>query len=68
MTLPGLAVNAIRLMGIVENQLIFAREWSPDTQQLLRSIDPGVGWLLVLAAWIYLYFAVMPKIGRVADS
>jgi F0F1-type ATP synthase membrane subunit c/vacuolar-type H+-ATPase subunit K len=60
MSLLGVLVSAVSLCGIVENQLLFSREWSPNMLSLLRSCDPGLGWVLVLAAWIYLYVAFMP--------
>ncbi|MGD0137706.1 MAG: hypothetical protein ABSD28_02430 [Tepidisphaeraceae bacterium] len=63
MALLGVLVSIVSLLGMVENQLLFSRDWSPDTLELLRSCDPGLGWVLVLSALIYLYVAVIPLTG-----
>jgi hypothetical protein len=62
MSLLGVLVSAVSLCGIVENQLLFSREWSPETLSVLRGCDPGLGWVLLISALIYLYFALMPRL------
>jgi len=63
MALLGVLVSIVSLLGMVENQLLFSRDWSPGTLELLRNCDPGLGWVLVLSALIYLYVAVIPATG-----
>jgi hypothetical protein len=61
-TLLGILVTLVSLLGIIHNQLLFSRDWSPDTLSTLQGLDPSLGWILVLVAGIYLYLAVMPRI------
>jgi hypothetical protein len=63
MALLGVMVSIVSLLGMMENQLLFARQWSPDMLEFLRNCDPGLGWVLVLSALIYLYVAVIPVRG-----
>jgi hypothetical protein len=68
MALLGVIVSVVSWLGIVQNQLLFSRDWSPDTLSLLGRADPSLAWILVLAALIYLYYAVMPELRGRCDS
>jgi hypothetical protein len=61
LTLLAVIVSIIGCMGIMHNQLLFSPRWSPDTLQLLSSLDPGPGIVLQLIAGILLYMAVVPR-------
>jgi hypothetical protein len=57
----GVIVSIVACMGIIHNQLLFSRDWSPDTLQWLNHVDPAPGLLLLLIAGILLYLAVVPR-------
>ncbi len=58
MALLGLLVTAVSWMNIVENQYMFQPGYDPDGLRTLQSLDPHVGWMVLLIMLIYLYVAV----------
>lgn len=61
LALLGVLVSVVAAMGAAHNQLLFVREWAPQTLQFMQRADPGVGWMLVLTALIFLYVALTPR-------
>jgi hypothetical protein len=73
MTVLGILISIIALLGIMENHYEFANvsaqklsaidhyllRWLPN-YQVLQALDPHLGWALVLIALIMLYMALAP--------
>ncbi len=61
MAMLGVVVSIIAMLGMIENQLLFSRDWWPGLLDFTQQVDPGLGWVLLVASGIYLYCAVAPR-------
>jgi hypothetical protein len=57
----GVLVSVLAMLNIVYNQYRFVTDWDPENFRLLSMMTPHIGWMLMLAAAIYLYYAFVPR-------
>ena len=58
--LLGVLISVVSLLGIMENQMLFQRDWWPGGLQTIQNMDPGLGWVLLVCAGVIFYFAMVP--------
>jgi hypothetical protein len=58
MAVLAMVVGCVSCMGIVQNELLFSRGWSPQTLQLLDRLDPAPGFVLLLITGTVVYMAL----------
>jgi hypothetical protein len=61
MAMLGVVVSIIGMLGMIENQLLFSRDWWPGLLDFTQQVDPGLGWVLLVASGVYLYCAIAPQ-------
>jgi hypothetical protein len=59
--LLGVLISVVSLLGIMENQMLFQRDWWPGGLQTIQNMDPGLGWVLLVCAGVIFYFVMVPK-------
>jgi hypothetical protein len=65
--LLGIIISIVSFLGMMQNQMLFQRDWWPTALETVQGMDPGLGWALLVCAGVIFYFAVVPKCpGRVA--
>jgi hypothetical protein len=62
--LIGVIISLVSLLGMMENQMLFQRDWWPAALQNIQNVDPGLGWALLVCAGVIFYFSMVPKCAR----
>jgi hypothetical protein len=62
--LLGVVISMISFLGMMHNQMLFERDWWPAALEMVRGMDPGLGWALLVCAGVIFYFAMVPRSRR----
>lgn len=61
MALLGISIGFLAWFGMAYNQFYWSPGWDRPHYAMLQLLIPHLGWMLLLAAAIYLYFGAVPR-------